>query len=704
MITRAGLISRDPLGPGVQYERWTLATTAGPLALSIATIDLRNPYVSFKVATQGDRVMGRGEKLSSMADRVQAELGINADYFDINETGAPLNAVVEEGTLVHNADAAAAVAIDRNNNVVFGPLRTSVEVVAANGAVRSISSLNEWSAATPLTVLNDQLGSTHGLGGAEVIVGPGDASGAFTVRSVVGGLSDLLPLRAGELALAGHGEEAQALLRDFAVGDTVAVTFNVRSALNDVFNAVGGGPLLMQDGKTVNDANAPSADETNVRNPVTAAGVSADGNRLWLVVVDGRAPGYSVGLTRPQLASLLQALGARDGIAFDSGGSSEMVVRDEGELSVRVAGSPSDGRERAVADGLFVVNSAPPSEASRLILRADYGAVLIGSHLTLRARAIDAHDQPVDISADPVEFHVSPERAGSVDRSRAFSAQSPGMVSISVEGAGARGLLQVDVVPSVDTLAIGGWQDPVPAGGRRTLTVRAFSGGLEAAVDSSAIRWSSRGQGGRVFSDGTFTAGAGAAKTVVSARVGERQVFATVLSGEHETQLAAQLGSGSGPRQWHFLGRPASLPGSVDNVSAPDASQALRLSYDFSGSAGVRAAYAESKWTLCGQPLGVAIDVYGDSNGEWLRGGYRNADGNNESVTIARHIDWQGWRRLRVPIPKQAAWPIVWTRLYVVERSGTASERGSIWLRNFTAFYPGPAQGDPCGAPARTPM
>ncbi len=118
----------------------------------------------------------------------------------------------------------------------------------------------------------------------------------------------------------------------------------------------------------------------------------------------------------------------------------------------------------------------------------------------------------------------------------------------------------------------------------------------------------------------------------------------------------------------------------------------------------MRAAYAESKWTLCGQPLGVAIDVYGDSNGEWLRGGYRNADGNNESVTIARHIDWQGWRRLRVPIPKQAAWPIVWTRLYVVERSGTASERGSIWLRNFTAFYPGPAQGDPCGAPARTPM
>src|SRR4029077_14844428 len=94
--------------------------------------------------------------------------------------------------------------------------------------------------------------------------------------------------------------------------------------------------------------------------------------------------------------------------------------------------------------------------------------------------------------------------------------------------------------------------------------------------------------------------------------------------------------------------------------------------------------------TLPGEPLAVAIDVYGDGNDEWLRAGYRNADGNDESVTIARRVDWRGWKTIRVAIPSQTAWPIVWTRLYVVERAAGAREQGSLWFRNVRSFFAGP--------------
>jgi len=85
------------------------------------------------------------------------------------------------------------------------------------------------------------------------------------------------------------------------------------------------------------------------RQPRTLAGVREDGT-LLLVTVDGRRPGWSVGMTLPEAARLMRSLGARDALNLDGGGSSAMTVR--GELVNR----PSDRvGERPVSNGLFVL-------------------------------------------------------------------------------------------------------------------------------------------------------------------------------------------------------------------------------------------------------------------------------------------------------------------------------------------------------------
>jgi hypothetical protein len=81
-----------------------------------------------------------------------------------------------------------------------------------------------------------------------------------------------------------------------------------------------------------------------------------------MVVVDGRRPGYSVGMTNFELAQTLVRLGAVTATGLDGGGSSAMAF--DGALLNR----PSDsGGERAVSEGLFVlyngVVAAPPAEA-----------------------------------------------------------------------------------------------------------------------------------------------------------------------------------------------------------------------------------------------------------------------------------------------------------------------------------------------------
>ena len=126
----------------------------------------------------------------------------------------------------------------------------------------------------------------------------------------------------------------------------------------DFTAALGGGPRLLRDGRT----DIPRAAEGYVppndpgwgrriadRNPRTMAGVDADGH-LIVATVDGRQPGFSVGLSYVEGATLMRALGARDAINLDGGGSATMVIRG------KVVNSPSDLEgERPVADSLEVV-------------------------------------------------------------------------------------------------------------------------------------------------------------------------------------------------------------------------------------------------------------------------------------------------------------------------------------------------------------
>jgi flagellar hook assembly protein FlgD len=86
----------------------------------------------------------------------------------------------------------------------------------------------------------------------------------------------------------------------------------------------------------------------NRRHPRTAVGQRADG-RIVMLVVDGRRPGYSAGMTNFELAQMMIRLGARTASALDAGGSSTMAF--EGELLSR----PSDrAGERMVAESLLV--------------------------------------------------------------------------------------------------------------------------------------------------------------------------------------------------------------------------------------------------------------------------------------------------------------------------------------------------------------
>jgi hypothetical protein len=119
------------------------------------------------------------------------------------------------------------------------------------------------------------------------------------------------------------------------------------------------GTLLVTDG--ANTGSKARVDPTK-RHPRTAAGVSKDGRTLVLLVVDGRSPGHSVGMTLAELADTMINLGVDDAVNLDGGGSTAFVFDPAaaGATGERVTNKPSDGKFRPVANHLGVrVRAAP---------------------------------------------------------------------------------------------------------------------------------------------------------------------------------------------------------------------------------------------------------------------------------------------------------------------------------------------------------
>jgi hypothetical protein len=202
------------------------------------------------------------------------------------------------------------------------------------------------------------------------------------------------PFRKGELFLVGRGSAADWVLAKMPLGTQVQVNLTTDPDWHDLSDAVGGGPQLVKDGRIVDDPDAPAARERNHRYPVVAVGIARDGRSLLVVEVDGRQPRFSIGLTRPQLAAYMQWLGATEAMAFDSGGSATVVARLPGKPHATVVNSPSDGRERPVANALLLYSRAVPGQAALLVNADQHPWLSAGAAAPLSVIGVDATRPP----------------------------------------------------------------------------------------------------------------------------------------------------------------------------------------------------------------------------------------------------------------------------------------------------------------------
>jgi len=330
----------------------------GPEYVNLLDIDVTKPNVRLGIVLAHNRLISSDETVTSMATRSNALAGINGDFYEIYGPGRPIGMLMMNGKLMQSPTIFSVLGITSTQQLTFGFESFSGNVIRGPAshilkAINHFVEINE----EKLVLLTPDLGAPVSLRGDTVValLHPlVDSADDFRVISVQTNVSQL-PALSGQYALASTGAGGAWITANLHPGDSVSITsqFSDDSQLNQ---AIGGGPVVVKDGAYYYDPYPPAPVERYQLDALTAVSVTKDSTHVCFFTFDGgRAdPFNSVGLTHAQAAQYLLAHGAYQAILLDSGGSTEMVARLPHQHSVSVINWPSDGFERAVANGLFV--------------------------------------------------------------------------------------------------------------------------------------------------------------------------------------------------------------------------------------------------------------------------------------------------------------------------------------------------------------
>jgi hypothetical protein len=378
------------VGTGIDYRKFTLA---GPNDVFVTRMAVANANCVIGSMIASNRVAGAREVVSSQALRYEDALNcwggtwgqrndvvvaVNGSFFNLT-TGVITGGHIYDGWYSKRFDdwggqTGFVWKFDRSYFIGVCPhYLANEQTVTVGGASRNFDGINVARGTDQLIIYTPQYdhNTLTASGGVEVVVQMSGPLMILDPPSVVSGTIAEVRVSQGAtripfdcLVLSGAGTAATFLQNNAQVGQGVTISQNLR--LYD--GPTGGNICSIPDSRTFDHAYAltqgnfvflkngiiqPTTDAgmTN-RNPRTAVAYNA--SYVFFMVCDGRTA-QSIGMTTDEMGTFCRdTLGATGAVNMDGGGSSTMWINGV------VKNHPSDaGVERAVANGLMMVNLAP---------------------------------------------------------------------------------------------------------------------------------------------------------------------------------------------------------------------------------------------------------------------------------------------------------------------------------------------------------
>jgi hypothetical protein len=358
-------VTSSLLLPGVTYTREVDFTSRGPIVLDVVTAPKPDGELYSLAPALSNNVLRGKESLTRLETRVAGSattVAIDGDYFD--SSGAPSGLLMQNGVL-ESAPAGGRSSLGIAADGTLSTGRVSYAGIWQGKGLRRPFFLNSPARKGKFSLYTPVYGAAtpRERGVVEAVIGTFPAAGLDTpldgtVTQVKAGGPTRIPPEGAVLVARGAQSTAE-LKAEAPVGQQFEALLSLSPDWSGLAAAIGGGPLLVQNGKPIFHAGeAFESRQLNGRQARGAIGQLADGS-IVLVGVEGTKASYSVGMSNYELAVELSRLGAKTAFALGAGPASGLAF--DGKLLTR----SSNGLTPKVSDALILsysgVYAAPPS-------------------------------------------------------------------------------------------------------------------------------------------------------------------------------------------------------------------------------------------------------------------------------------------------------------------------------------------------------
>ena len=325
----------------------------------VGEIDRRYfPTIQFKTSIARGRVLGR----ATVRDMIRSAtkngknvlMAVNASFgkLDGSYAGIVHNLHIQNSMVVSPPNRYSCFGVTESGEFLMEDVKMKISMKIAGRELRVYGLNDERRSYRSVMLYTPKFGgSTRTPDGYEIVISAPvpltpKYNGKFTVREVRDSGNAPIP-RDGFVLSAGRNSEAARIFSQLKVGDQGELTslFSPEK-WNDVVQAIGGNSRLVRRGKPVVDGHR--GHNWRKDDPRTALGYNNE--KLFLMVIDGRQGGYSIGMTYNDIAEAMIELGATEAINLDGGSSSTFIVQDQ------VINRPSGGKERHVLNAVFITS------------------------------------------------------------------------------------------------------------------------------------------------------------------------------------------------------------------------------------------------------------------------------------------------------------------------------------------------------------
>ena len=413
-----------PAGPGSWFSEYAIRDSAKPLHIFVVKTHVQNPWVSLDLVMSHDSVAGN-EQVSAMARRKSAPgreyfAGINADFYRTRgHVGHPIQGAAAGGQMLTMPN--------HKNHLVFDSADAMrVGILQWRGSLRyggseiCLDAINDSVAGWQHRLLNSHAGRQfrNTPGETAWLLAP-ETGERFHITAVVNN-ADVLTIPERGFAI-DFGYHIPAAFRAARAGELVNLSQSLSMPEFPDFHpqtVTGAHDYILKNGQIWDKDWA-------VRHPRSSWGSNARGDTMILCVVDGRSR-ESVGVTTWQLAQIMHWLGAAEAVNLDGGGSSTLFVSHSGVMN-----KTSDGRERAVANGLYAVSRAPADNNVASIAATPYQVrVAEGDTVAVQVKGFNTYGHAVPLNDTHLHLTVNTEAGRFIDKTHFISNGNPATILV----------------------------------------------------------------------------------------------------------------------------------------------------------------------------------------------------------------------------------------------------------------------------------